>query len=46
MQQGDVVQTWANTSSLREWIGYSPNTSIEDGVDKFTRWYKDYYGFK
>ncbi|AQL29779.1 MULTISPECIES: NAD-dependent epimerase/dehydratase family protein [unclassified Prochlorococcus] len=45
MQQGDVVQTWANTSSLSEWIGYSPKTSIKDGVDKFTRWYKEYYGF-
>ena len=45
MQQGDVVETWADTSSLKEWIGYSPNTSIEVGIDNLTRWYKDYYGF-
>ena len=45
MQQGDVVETWADTSSLKEWIGYCPNTSIEVGVDNLTRWYKDYYGF-
>ncbi len=43
MRQGDVADTWANTSSLKEWVGYMTNTSMEDGIDKFTRWYKDYY---
>ena len=45
MQKGDVVRTWADTSNLKEWIEYSPNTSIEVGVNNFARWYKDYYGF-
>ena len=31
--------------NLKEWIEYSPNTSIEVGVNSFARWYKDYYGF-
>jgi UDP-glucuronate 4-epimerase len=43
MQDGDVVETWANIDNLSELIGYRPNTTIEDGVLKFVQWYKDYY---
>ncbi len=43
IQKGDVVQTFANTNALKEWINYSPSTSIEEGVDKFINWYKEYY---
>ena len=43
MQKGDVIQTYACTKSLKDWINYSPKTSIEVGIDKFVNWYKDYY---
>ena len=43
MQKGDVVQTFACTKFLKEWINYSPTTSIDEGIDKFVRWYKSYY---
>ena len=43
MQQGDVVQTYADTSKLKKWIGYTPSTSIELGLEKFIKWYKNYY---
>ena len=43
MQPGDVKSTSANTKLLEEWIGFKPNTSIEDGVNKFINWYKIYY---
>ena len=43
MQPGDVKSTSANTKLLEEWIGFKPNTSIEDGVNKFIDWYKIYY---
>ncbi len=43
MQQGDVLETWANTDALENWINFSPKTSIEDGVDTFIEWYIDYY---
>jgi UDP-glucuronate 4-epimerase len=39
----DVDETWSDTSKLQA-IGYKPTTSIEDGVEKFVEWYKDYYG--
>ena len=44
MQPGDVKATSANTKLLEEWIGFKPNTTIEDGVNKFVNWYKMYYG--
>ncbi len=43
MQQGDVVDTWANTTNLKDWIGYAPTTSLEKGINNFVNWYKNYY---
>ena len=43
MQMGDVVGTEANVSKLEAWIGFRPNTSLEDGVYEFVNWYKNYY---
>lgn len=43
MQKGDVAQTYADVSSLVNDVGFSPSTKIEDGIQKFVRWYKDYY---
>src|SRR5690606_21687768 len=43
MQPGDVEKTWADVEDLIKDYGYSPNTSIKDGVDKFITWYKNYY---
>jgi UDP-glucuronate 4-epimerase len=43
MQPGDVPDTWADVSALRRDVGYAPNTSIEDGVARFVKWYRGYY---
>lgn len=43
MQQGDVRETWADISAARTKLGYSPQVSLEDGLGRFVRWYKDYY---
>lgn len=43
MQKGDVYVTRADTSRLMDWIGFSPNTSIEDGVKSFVDWYTEFY---
>ncbi|EXJ10797.1 NAD-dependent epimerase [Nitrincola nitratireducens] len=43
MQPGDVPATWADTSALFKLTGYSPNTSVEQGVNAFIAWYKEYY---
>jgi UDP-glucuronate 4-epimerase len=43
MQPGDVVNTFADVSDLSRDIGYAPHTAIQDGVDKFVAWYKQYH---
>lgn len=44
MQAGDVPATWADASLLKELTGYSPKTSVRDGVKNFVNWYRDFYG--
>ena len=43
MQPGDVYRTWADTAALQRDYGFHPQTSIEDGVEKFVQWYRAYY---
>jgi len=42
IQPGDVPQTYADISKAREFLGYDPRTDIEDGLMKFSTWYKEY----
>ena len=44
MQPGDVVATESDTSRLNDWVGFAPNTPINEGVTKFVEWYLNYYG--
>ncbi len=44
MQPGDVPSTVADTSELRNVIGFSPDTSVEVGIKRFVEWYKEFYG--
>ncbi|WP_102335502.1 GDP-mannose 4,6-dehydratase [Salimicrobium jeotgali] len=46
IKPGDVPATYASTDRLFEAIGYRPNTSIEEGLQKFTDWYVQYYNKK
>jgi UDP-glucuronate 4-epimerase len=43
IQPGDVPATWADVSDLIEDLEYQPNTSIQDGVERFITWYKEFY---
>ncbi len=42
MQAGDVVETWADISLLKEITGYAPQTSIDAGVKRFAQWFEAY----
>ncbi|QDU37100.1 UDP-glucose 4-epimerase [Maioricimonas rarisocia] len=44
MQPGDVPATYADVDALMNDVGFSPNTSIEDGVARFADWFCDFYG--
>lgn len=38
MPAGDVVQTWADISLAQKELGYSPETNLEAGLQKFVDW--------
>lgn len=40
MQQGDVFQTFADTSKLENETGYKPSVSLHEGIQKFIEWFK------
>jgi UDP-glucuronate 4-epimerase len=44
MQIGDVKETFADISAIERDHGFSPSTSIDEGVPRFVRWYKEYHG--
>ena len=43
LQDGDVPATYANTDALKEWVGFVPSTSIDDGIGRYVAWYRAYY---
>ena len=43
IQPGDVPDTFADVDDLVKDFNYKPSTSIEMGVEKFIRWYNEYY---
>ena len=43
MQPGDVPATAANTDELNSWVGFKPNTPVQQGVAQFVDWYRSYY---
>ncbi|MEX0791515.1 MAG: NAD-dependent epimerase [Pirellulaceae bacterium] len=44
MQAGDVPATFADVDDLTEAVGFRPATPIEDGINRFVAWYREYYG--
>ncbi len=43
MQAGDVEVTYADTTPLQEDYGFKPDTPLKDGLDRFAKWYKEFY---
>jgi UDP-glucuronate 4-epimerase len=43
MQPGDVPETYADVEDLAREIGFRPTTTIEDGVARFAKWYREYH---
>lgn len=43
IQPGDVEATYADVSDLESVTKFSPQTSVEIGVQRFVDWYKNYY---
>jgi len=43
MQAGDVERTWADSEALMKDFNYKASVEIEEGVNKYLKWYKSYY---
>ena len=44
MQPGDVKETYADIESTRRDFGFEPKTALDEGIQKFVEWYREYYG--
>lgn len=45
MQPGDVQKTYADVSELMKDFDFKPDTSIEEGLGRFTEWFLNYHGY-
>jgi len=43
MQPGDVSATWADVDDLVRDLDYSPHVQIREGVERFVKWYMEYF---
>jgi len=43
LQSGDVLMTYADIDDSRKKLNYNPKVSIEEGIERFASWYKQYY---
>lgn len=43
MQPGDVPVTYADVDDLMRDVGFKPETPLEEGLQKFVKWYREYY---
>ncbi|MCM2314185.1 MAG: NAD-dependent epimerase [Thermoanaerobaculia bacterium] len=43
IQPGDVPATWADVADLMADVGFSPATTIDEGIGRFVEWYRGYY---
>ncbi len=44
MQPGDVKETYADITAINRDFGFSPTTSIDEGIPRFVEWYREYHG--
>lgn len=43
IQSGDVPDTYADVDDLVEQFNFKPSMSLDQGIDNFVSWFKDYY---
>jgi UDP-glucuronate 4-epimerase len=44
MQPGDVKETYADIALIKADFGFSPRTTIDEGIPRFVAWYRAYHG--
>ncbi len=43
MQLGDVEATFSDLKLIDEWVDFKPKTTIEEGLEKFIKWFLSYH---
>jgi len=43
LQPGDVPDTYADVDDLVKDFGYKPSMPVKQGIENFTKWYREYY---
>lgn len=43
MQKGDVKNTLSDLSRSKKELNYNPRVKIEEGIDRYIKWYRKYY---
>lgn len=43
LQQGDVLETFADNTLFNEYMGYKSRTDLNYGLKKYIEWHKNYY---
>ena len=43
LQAGDVPATYADVCDLVKDLGYKPKTPVQDGINNFVAWYRDFF---
>lgn len=43
LQPGDVPDTYANVDDLAEQFNYKPATTVQNGIQQFIDWYRNYF---
>ena len=42
-KSGDMIETFADINYSKDMLGYNPEMSVNDGVPRFVKWFKEYY---
>ena len=43
LQVGDIKDTWSCTKKSKKELSYNPKIKIEQGIDNYIKWYRNYY---
>jgi UDP-glucuronate 4-epimerase len=43
MQPGDVTRTYADNSRARQQLDWEPRVKLDEGIEQFVKWYRDYH---
>ena len=46
MQPGDVEKTYSDSKAIENFLGQRSKTSIQNGIKKFSEWYKTFYNYQ